>query len=49
MSGVLNLNTHCSERLVRYVAQLEGIDDIVLGQKGKSAMPLGFSDPGLLW
>jgi len=33
-----NLNTHCSESLVRYVAQLEGIDDVVLGQKGKSGI-----------
>lgn len=33
-----NLNTHCSESLVRYVAQLEDIDDIALGQKGKSGI-----------
>ena len=31
-----NLNTHCSEMLVRYVARLEGIDESTLGQKGKS-------------
>jgi len=31
-----NLNTHCSETLVRYVARLEGIDDSELGQKSKS-------------
>ena len=30
-----NLNTHCSETLVRYVARLEGIDEKTLGQKGK--------------
>ena len=39
MSGwvfvVDNLNTHCSESLVRYVARLEGIDQSELGQKGK--------------
>ena len=31
-----NLNTHCSESLIRYVARLEGIDESTLGQKGKS-------------
>jgi len=30
-----NLNTHCSESLVRYVARLEGIDQSELGKKGK--------------
>jgi hypothetical protein len=30
-----NLNTHCSESLVRYVARLEGIDESTLGQKDK--------------
>jgi hypothetical protein len=30
-----NLNTHCSESLVRYVARLEGIDESELGKKGK--------------
>lgn len=30
-----NLNTHCSESLVRYVAELEGIDESTLGQKDK--------------
>ncbi len=30
-----NLNTHCSESLVRYVARLEGIDQNELGKKGK--------------
>ncbi len=33
-----NLNTHCSESLVRYVARLEGIDEKTLGQKGKSGI-----------
>jgi transposase len=33
-----NLNTHCSESLVRYVAQLEGIDESELGQKEKSGI-----------
>ena len=33
-----NLNTHCSESLVRYVARLEGIDESTLGQKGKSGI-----------
>ena len=31
-----NLNTHCSESLVRYVARLEEIDPSTLGQKDKS-------------
>jgi transposase len=30
-----NLNTHCSESLVRYVARLERIDKNTLGKKGK--------------
>jgi len=30
-----NLNTHCSESLVRYVARLEGIGQSELGKKGK--------------
>lgn len=30
-----NLNTHCSESLVRYIADLEGIDQSTLGRKGK--------------
>jgi hypothetical protein len=33
-----NLNTHCSEMLVRYVARLEGIDESTLGKKGKSGI-----------
>lgn len=33
-----NLNTHCSESLVRYVARLEGIDQSTLGQKHKSGL-----------
>jgi hypothetical protein len=33
-----NLNIHCSETLVRYVARLEGIDESTLGQKGKSGI-----------
>jgi transposase len=33
-----NLNTHCSESLVRYVAQLEGIGESELGQKEKSGI-----------
>ncbi len=33
-----NLNTHCSEALVRYVARLEGIDENTLGQKGKAGI-----------
>jgi len=30
-----NLNTHSSDSLVRYVAQLEGIDENTLGKKGR--------------
>jgi transposase len=30
-----NLNTHCSESLVRYVARLEGIEENTLGRKDK--------------
>lgn len=33
-----NLNTHCSETLVRYAARLEGIDENTLGRKGKSGI-----------
>ena len=33
-----NLNVHCSESLVRYVARLEGIDESTLGVKGKSGI-----------
>jgi hypothetical protein len=33
-----NLNVHCSEMLVRYVARLEGIDESTLGKKGKSGI-----------
>lgn len=33
-----NLNTHCSEALVRYVARLERLDESTLGQKGKSGI-----------
>lgn len=33
-----NLNVHCSETLVRYVAQAEGIDESTLGEKGKSGV-----------
>ena len=33
-----NLNVHCSEMLVRYVARLEGIDECTLGRKGKSGI-----------
>ena len=33
-----NLNTHCSETLVRYVARLEGVDETTLGKKGKSGI-----------
>jgi len=33
-----NLNIHCSEMLVRYVARLEGIDESTLGSKGKSGI-----------
>lgn len=33
-----NLNVHCSETLVRYIARLEGIDQSTLGCKGKSGI-----------
>jgi hypothetical protein len=33
-----NLNIHCSETLVRYVARLEGIDEGTLGTKGKAGI-----------
>jgi transposase len=33
-----NLNTHCSESLVRYVARLEGIEASTLGQKDKAGI-----------
>jgi hypothetical protein len=33
-----NLNTHCSESLVRFVARLEGIEQSMLGQKDKSGV-----------
>jgi hypothetical protein len=33
-----NLNTHCSESLVRYVARLEEIDPNTLGQKDKAGI-----------
>lgn len=33
-----NLNIHCSETLVRYVANLEGIDETTLGHKGRSGI-----------
>ena len=33
-----NLNIHCSEMLVRYVARLEEVDASTLGQKGKSGI-----------
>lgn len=33
-----NLNIHCSEMLVRYVARLEGIDESSLGKKGRSGI-----------
>lgn len=33
-----NLNTHCSESLVRWVADVEGIDPQSLGVKGKSGI-----------
>jgi hypothetical protein len=33
-----NLNVHCSESLVRYVARLEGIDSATLGCKGRSGI-----------
>lgn len=33
-----NLNVHCSESLVRYVARLEGLEESTLGVKGKSGI-----------
>ena len=33
-----NLNVHCSESLVRWIAALEGIDESTLGRKGKSGI-----------
>ena len=33
-----NLNVHCSESLVRYIARLEGIDESTLGVKGRSGI-----------
>lgn len=33
-----NLNVHCSEMLVRYVARLEGINESTLGKKGQSGI-----------
>jgi hypothetical protein len=33
-----NLNTHCSESLVRYVARLEGIDESTLGKKDRDGI-----------
>ena len=33
-----NLNVHCSESLVRWIAELEGIDESTLGRKGKSGI-----------
>ena len=33
-----NLNTHCSESLVRYVARIEEIEESTLGQKDKSGI-----------
>lgn len=33
-----NLNVHCSESLVLYIARLEGIDESTLGIKGKSGI-----------
>ena len=33
-----NLNIHCSEALVRYIARLEGIDESTLGRKGKAGI-----------
>lgn len=33
-----NLNVHCSESLVRYVAKLEGLEESSLGVKGKSGI-----------
>jgi len=33
-----NLNVHCSESLVRWVARMEGIDESTLGRKGKTGI-----------
>jgi hypothetical protein len=33
-----NLNVHCSESLVRYIASLEGLDESTLGIKGKAGI-----------
>jgi len=33
-----NLNVHCSQSLVTWVARLEGIDETTLGRKGKSGI-----------
>ena len=33
-----NLNTHCSESLVRYVARIEELEESTLGRKGKSGI-----------
>jgi transposase len=33
-----NLNTHCSESLVHYVARLEGVEESTLGRKDKSGI-----------
>jgi hypothetical protein len=33
-----NLNVHCSESLVRWIAALEGINESTLGRKGKSGL-----------
>jgi hypothetical protein len=33
-----NLNIHCSESLVRWVASLEGIDESTLGKKGRQGI-----------
>ena len=38
MPGYDNFNIHCSEMLVRYITQLEGIDESTLGKKGKSGI-----------
>jgi hypothetical protein len=35
-----NLNVHCSESLVQYVAKIEGLDESTLGVKGKSGILL---------
>ena len=38
-----NLNVHCSESLVRYVAKLEGMDESTLGIKGTSGILLSMA------